>query len=53
VDDQAKLAAYILDQAADAVIFADRSGKIARWNRASALLVGFSAEEALGQGLST
>jgi hypothetical protein len=30
VDDQAKLAEYILDQAADAVIFADRSGKIDR-----------------------
>ena len=51
VDDQAKLAEYILDQAADAVIFADRSGKIARWNRASAALFGFSAEEALGQSL--
>jgi PAS domain S-box-containing protein len=51
VDDQAKLAEGILDQAADAVIFADRSGKIARWNRASALLFGFRAEEALGQSL--
>ena len=51
MDDQAKLAEYILDQAADAVIFADRSGKIARWNRASVLLFGFSAEEALGQSL--
>ena len=51
MEDQAKLAECILDQATDAVIFADRSGKIARWNRASALLFGFSAEEALGQGL--
>ena len=51
MDDQAKLVEGILDQAADAVIFADRSGKIARWNRASALLFGFSAEEALGQNL--
>jgi PAS domain S-box-containing protein len=51
LDDQAKLAEGILDQAADAVIFADRSGKIARWNRASVLLFGFSAEEALGQSL--
>ena len=33
------------------MIFADRWGKIARWNRASAVLFGFSAEEALGQGL--
>ena len=51
MDDRAKLVEGILDQAADAVIFADRSGKIARWNRASALLFGFSAEEAVGQNL--
>jgi PAS domain-containing protein len=48
---RATYAECILDQAADAVIFADRSGKIARWNRASALLFGFSAEEALGKSL--
>jgi PAS domain S-box-containing protein len=51
VDDQAKLVECILDQSADAVIFADRSGKIVLWNRASALLFGFSGEDALGQGL--
>jgi len=34
VDDQAKLADCILDRAADAMIFADRSGTIRRWNRA-------------------
>jgi PAS domain S-box-containing protein len=51
VDDQAKLAECILDQAADAVIFADRSGMIRRWNRASAVLFGLTAEEALGQNL--
>jgi PAS domain S-box-containing protein len=51
VDDEAKPAECILNQAADAVIFADRSGKIARWNRASALLFGFSTAEALGQSL--
>jgi len=45
------LADHILDQAADAMIFADQSGKIARWNRASAALFGFSAAEALGQSL--
>jgi PAS domain S-box-containing protein len=51
VDDQAKLADCILDQAADALIFADRSGTIRRWNRASAVLFGLTAEEALGQNL--
>ena len=39
------------DQVADAVIYANRSGAIIRWNRASAALFGFSAEEALGQSL--
>jgi PAS domain S-box-containing protein len=51
VDDQVTLLESILDQAADAVIFADRSGKFRRWNRVSAALFGFSAAEALGQSL--
>ena len=51
MNDHTTLAELILDQAADAVIFADRSGRIARWNRASAALFGFSAAEALGQSL--
>ena len=51
MDDQAKLAECILDQAADAMIFADRSGMIRRWNSASAVLFGLTAEEALGQNL--
>jgi PAS domain S-box-containing protein len=46
---QSKLAEKILDQAADAVICADRTGTIIRWNHASAALFGYSAEEALGQ----
>ena len=45
------LADHILDQVADAVIFADQSGRIARWNRASAALFGFSDAEALAQSL--
>ena len=40
-----------LDQTADAVIYADRSGTIARWNRAASALFGYSVEEALGQSL--
>ena len=51
MDEQAKLAECILDQAADAMIFADRSGTIRRWNLASAVLFGLTAEEALGQNL--
>ena len=41
----------ILDDVADALIYADRSGTIMRWNRASTAVFGFSAEEALGQSL--
>ena len=51
MDEPPNLADHILDQVADAVIFADQSGRIARWNRASAALFGFSDAEALGQGL--
>jgi hypothetical protein len=49
--EQSKLAEAILDQVADAVICADRSGAVIRWNRACIALFGFSAEEALGQSL--
>jgi PAS domain S-box-containing protein len=45
------LDARILDDVADALISADRSGTIMRWNRASTALFGYSAEEALGQSL--
>ena len=48
---QANLAERILDQAADAVIFADRSGTIRRWNGAAEALFRFAAGEALGQSL--
>jgi PAS domain S-box-containing protein len=41
----------IVEQMADAVIYADRSGKIVRWNHAAASLFGFSATEAMGQNL--
>lgn len=46
-----ELAEHILDDMGDAVVYADRSGTIARWNRASAALYGYSAAEALGQSL--
>src|ERR1700740_1605322 len=51
MDDQSQLAERIVDQVADAIIYADRLGVIIRWNRASAALFGFSAEDALGQSL--
>jgi PAS domain S-box-containing protein len=46
------LAEIILDQLADAVIYANRSGAIVRWNRASTGMFGFSADEALGRSLN-
>ncbi|WOH53301.1 PAS domain S-box protein [Bradyrhizobium sp. sBnM-33] len=45
------LAERILDQIADAVVYANRSGEIVRWNRTSTSIFGFSAEEALGRSL--
>lgn len=51
MQNQSDLAEMILDQVADAVIFADRSGAIARWNRASSELFGYSHEEAIGANL--
>ena len=51
MEDLSKLAEWILDQVADAVIYANRSGAITRWNRASTALFGYSAQEALGQSL--
>lgn len=49
--DQSQLDANILDDVADALIYADRSGTIMRWNRASTTLFGVTAAEALGQNL--
>ena len=48
---QPSLDAKILEDAADALIFSDRFGVIARWNHASSVLFGFSAEEAIGGSL--
>ena len=41
----------IIESAADALIFADRSGTIRRWNRAAGALFGFAPDEALGKSL--
>jgi len=51
MNDPSNLDARILYDVADALIYADRSGTIRRWNRASTTLFGFTAEDALGQSL--
>jgi PAS domain S-box-containing protein len=47
----ASLAGSILEQIADAVIYADTQGTIVLWNAAAAALFGYSAAQALGQNL--
>ncbi|MDN5842805.1 MAG: PAS domain S-box protein [Alcaligenaceae bacterium] len=44
-------AEWIVDQVADALICADRTGNIQTWNPAAARLFGFSQAEALGASL--
>jgi PAS domain S-box-containing protein len=51
MEEPSKLAERILDQVADAIICANHSGAIIRWNRASTTLFGYSTEEALGQSV--
>ncbi|RDJ98235.1 PAS domain S-box protein [Paraburkholderia lacunae] len=51
MEETSALAEWIIEQTADAVIYADRCGTIARWNHAAAALFGYSAAEALGQNL--
>lgn len=43
------LAARIVDLAPDAVIFADREGRIVLWNAGAEAIFGFTAADALGQ----
>ncbi|MEO7206854.1 MAG: PAS domain S-box protein [Steroidobacteraceae bacterium] len=45
------LAREIIEQAADAIIFADIHGVIQSWNRAATATFGFSGTEAVGQSL--
>jgi PAS domain S-box-containing protein len=46
-----KLAEKIVAAAADAILFADRSGAIRLWNAGAERIFGFTAEEALGRSL--
>jgi PAS domain S-box-containing protein len=49
--DVSSLAERIIDHIADAVIYADRTGTIRRWNQGATALFGYSAAEALDQNL--
>ncbi len=42
---------WIVEQATDAIIFADREGLIRIWNRGAEAVFGFTGDEALGQSL--
>jgi PAS domain S-box-containing protein len=45
------LSDLILEQTADALIYANREGVIERWNRAAASMFGYTFAEAYGQSL--
>jgi PAS domain S-box-containing protein len=49
--DTAALHEAIVEQAPDAVIFADRNGAIRVWNRSAETLFGHAASEVLGESL--
>jgi PAS domain S-box-containing protein len=51
VEDASSLAESILEHIADAVIYADGTGTIRRWNASAADLFGYGSEEALGRSL--
>lgn len=46
-----QLGESIVEQMAEALIYADATGTISRWNRTAELMFGFTAGEALGQNL--
>jgi PAS domain S-box-containing protein len=48
---QADLRDRLVDACPDAIIYADRQGKIRFWNAAATRIFGFAAAEALGQSL--
>lgn len=45
------LCAAILQQGADAIIYADRNGRIQLWNGAAERIFGFTVDQAMGQSL--
>lgn len=48
---ESSLSQAIVDQAPDAIIFADRDGTIRVWNRGAEAVFGFAAAEVLGESL--
>jgi PAS domain S-box-containing protein len=46
-----RLCQQIVENAPEAIIFADREGKIRLWNAGAVAIFGYSADEALGQSL--
>jgi PAS domain S-box-containing protein len=46
-----QLCQQIVDGSQEAIIFADREGKIRLWNAGATAIFGYSADEALGQNL--
>jgi PAS domain S-box-containing protein len=46
-----RLCQQIVESAPEAIIFADREGKIRLWNAGASTIFGYSADEALGQNL--
>jgi PAS domain S-box-containing protein len=50
--DPGTLCRGIIEQAQDAVIFADRNGLIQLWNRGAEIIFGYAAAEAVGQNLN-
>ena len=51
MESKSSLAESILEHIADAVIYADATGTIRRWNASAAELFGYGSEEALGRSL--
>ena len=43
----------VLEQAAEAIVFADRAGCVQLWNRGAELLFGYARAEAIGRSLDT
>jgi PAS domain S-box-containing protein len=51
MEDRSRIDEMILEHIADAIICADRTGAIIRWNPASTALFGYSQEDAIGASL--
>ncbi|ABS28036.1 PAS domain S-box protein [Anaeromyxobacter sp. Fw109-5] len=45
------IAARIVEETGDAILFADRDGVVRLWNRGAERMFGFSAAEAIGQSM--